>query len=102
MQLEVLLETVEAIEDAPGAPKNKERRKKRKQEALGATKALDMTTEKTPVEGSPEKSISKRRERSHKDSKPNNAHSCVGDNVSKVIIDPHLIRVALKPFILCQ
>jgi len=80
--LEVLPETVEAVEDAPEAPKSKERRKKRKQEALGTT------TEATPVEESPEKSISNKRKRSHKDSKPNSAHSCVGDNVSKVIIEP--------------
>jgi len=95
LQLEVLPEAVEVV-DAPEALKNKERRKKRKQEAL------DTTIEATPIEGSLEKSISKRRKHSHKDSKPNSAHSCVGDNVPNVITEPYLIQVDLDSFISCQ
>jgi len=95
LQLEVLPEAVEVV-NAPEAPKNKERRRKRKQEVL------EPAVEATPTQGSPDKSFSKRKTRSHKDSKPNNAQSCVGDNVSKVIIELHLIRVDLDSFILCQ
>jgi len=79
LQLGVPREAVEVI-NAFEAPKNKERRRKRKQEAL------ETTVEATPTEGSPDKSISKRKKRSHKDSKRNSAHSCNGDNVSKVIL----------------
>jgi len=85
LQLGVPPEDVEII-NASEVPKNKERRRKRKQEVL------EMTVEATPTEESPDKSISKRRKRRHKDSKPNSAHSCVGDNVSKVIIEPNLVQ----------
>jgi len=91
LQLEVLPKTVEAVEDTSGVPKIKKRRKKRKQETLGITNTLGMTTETTPIEESLEKSIPKKKRRGPKDSNPNSAHSCVGDNVSKVIFDPCLI-----------
>jgi len=61
-----------------------------------------MTVEATPTEESPDKLISKRRKRSHKDSKPNSANSCVGDNVSKVIIEPNFSSVNLDLFISFQ
>jgi hypothetical protein len=60
-------------------PKTKEGRKKRKH------KVQKITVETTHTEGSPAKSNSKRLKLDHKDSNPNNVHSCVGDNVSKVI-----------------
>jgi len=80
MQLDAPSEAVEII-NASEAPKNKERRRKMKQEVL------EMTVEAAPTEESPDKTISKRKKRSHKDSKPNNAHSCVDDNVLKVITE---------------
>jgi hypothetical protein len=60
-------------------PKAKEGRKKRKH------KVQEITVETTHTEGSQAKSSSKRRKHGHNDSNPNSAHSCVGDNVSKVI-----------------
>jgi len=93
MQLDAPSEAVEII-NASKAPKNKVRRRKRKQEVL------EMTVEAAPTEESPDKSISKRKKRSHKDSKPNSAYSCVGDNVSKVIVEPNFSSVNLDSFIL--
>ena len=95
MHLGVPPEVVEII-NASEAQKNKERRRKRKQEVL------EMTVEAMPTEESPDKSISKRKKRSHRDSKPNNAHSCVGDNVLKVIMEPNFSSVNLDLFISCQ
>lgn len=82
---DILPEAIE-VTTTSEVPKIKERRRKRKQEIQ------EITVEATPAEGSPDKSTSKRRKRSHKDSKPNIAHSCVGDNVSKVIIESNLVR----------
>jgi len=93
MQLDAPSEAVEII-NASEAPKNKERRRKRKQEVL------EMTVEAVPTEESPNKSISKRKKCSHKDSKPNSAHCCIGDNVSKVIVEPNFSSVNLDLFIL--
>jgi len=59
-----------------------------------------MTVEAAPTEESPDKSISKRKKQSHKDSKPNSTHSCVGDNVSKVIVEPNFSSMNLDLFIL--
>ena len=95
MQLDVPFEAVEII-NASETSKNKEHRRKRKQEVL------EMTVEAAPTEESPDKSISKRKKRSYKDSKPNSAHSCVGDNVSKVIVEPNFSSVNLDLFISFQ
>jgi len=66
--------------------KNKEHQRKREQEALTTT------VEETPPEESPSKIVSKKRKRGHKDSKPNSAHSCVGDNASKIILELILVQ----------
>jgi len=63
-------------------PKDKERRQKRKQEISKTT------VETASFEGSPDKaSVKKKRKHGNKDSNPNSAHSCVGDNVSKVYLE---------------
>ena len=95
MQLDVPSEAVEII-NASEAPKYKERRRKRKQEVL------EITVEAEPTEESLDKSISKRKKRSYKDLNPNSAHSCVGDNVSKVIVEPNISSVNLDLFISFQ
>ena len=65
--------------------KAKERRRKREQDV--------QTTnfEEAPLGESPSKAASKKKKRGHKDSRPNNAHSCVEDNTFKVILEFFLI-----------
>jgi len=75
LQPEILLKAIE-VTTVPEAPKAKESRRKRKQETH------NIVVEATTADESPGKSSSKRRK--HKDSNPNNAHSHVGDNGSKV------------------
>jgi len=43
-----------------------------------------MVVETTSIEGSHGKASARRKRHGHKDSNLNSAHSCVGDNVSKV------------------
>jgi len=62
-------------------PKNKERRRKRGQDVQTTT------VEETPLEESPSKIASKKMKRGHKYLRPNSAHSCVGDNTSKVTLE---------------
>jgi len=52
--------------------------------------AQSITLEETPLEESPRQTVSKKKKFGRKDSKPNSAHSCVGDNTSKVIIESPL------------
>ena len=79
--------TSEAVEITTTSemPKTKEGRKKRKHNVQEAT------IETTHTEGSPIKSSPKRRKHKHKNSNPNSAQSCVGDNVSKVSYEPDAI-----------
>ena len=67
-------------------PKTKERRRKREQYVQTTT------VEETPLEESLSKAASKKKKRGHKDSRPDIAHSCVGDNTSKVILEFISIR----------
>ena len=80
LQPDVSLKADEVIEISE-IPKNKERPRKREQDVQTTT------VEETPLEESPSKTASKKKKRGHKDSRPNNAHSCVGDNTSKVILE---------------
>jgi len=73
LQPEVLPEAIE-VTTASEVPKAKENRRKRKQEAQ------EIVVEATAADESPTKSSSKRKRHNHKDSNPNSAHSCVGDN----------------------
>jgi len=65
-------------------PKDKERRKKKKQE-ISKTVIETILTEE-----SRDQANTRKKKRGHKDSNPASAHSCVGDNVSKVPFEQNL------------
>ena len=76
-QPRVSYEAVEVAKTSEGS-KDKESRKRRKQDTAKTV------VETTSIEGSPDKANVRKKKHGHKDSNPNSAHSCVGDNVSMV------------------
>jgi len=63
-----------------------------------------MVIETIPTEGSPDQAHVKKKKQGHKDSNPNSAHSCVGDNVLKVFFKLDLSNQFIFIYILnvCQ